>query len=81
MTYQVRLHPKVDKFLEKCEAELKERALKKFALLKENPFQYLEHYEGDDCHKLRIGDYRALVDVDQKNQVVFVRVFDHRRRI
>ncbi|MBI4043830.1 MAG: type II toxin-antitoxin system RelE/ParE family toxin [Candidatus Diapherotrites archaeon] len=81
MTYTVRLHPKVDKFLKKCEAQLQERIRNKFQLLKEEPFRYLEHYEGDDCHKLRIGDYRALVDVDQKNKIVFIRVLDHRRRI
>ena len=33
-------------------------------MLKENPFRFLEHYEGDDVYKLRIGDYRALIDID-----------------
>lgn len=81
MTYTVKNHPKVEKFIEKCDALLQERIRKKLLLLKENPFNCLEHYEGDTCHKLRMGDYRALVDVDQKRKIVFIRVLDHRRRI
>jgi len=49
-------------------------------LLKEEPFRFLEHYEGD-CHKLRIGDYRALIDIDTSRKIIFVRVLDHRSRI
>jgi len=40
----------------------------------------LEHYEGQG-YKLRIGDYRALIDVDNQRKILFVRVFDKRGRI
>ena len=44
--------------------DLEERIKKKlFSIKKENPFNYLEYFEGD-YYKLRIGDYRALIDVD-----------------
>ena len=81
MKYQVKLHPNVQKFLNKCETELNERIRKKLRILKEDPFVHLEHYEGDDCYKFRIGDYRALVDVDQTRNIVWIRVLDHRGRI
>ena len=48
--------------------------------LKENPFHYLEHYEGDG-YKFRIGDYRALIDVDTENRILVIRVLDKRGRI
>ena len=54
---------------------------KKVSSIKENPFHFLEHYEGEDVYKLRIGDYRALIDVDFENKVLLVQVVDHRRRI
>jgi len=81
MIYSVKLHPKVDKFLKKCEQSLTERIRTKLKLLESEPFRYLEHYEAKDIYKLRIGDYRALVDIDTLRKIVFVRVLDHRSRI
>ncbi|MEK6924670.1 MAG: hypothetical protein AABW71_00345 [Nanoarchaeota archaeon] len=45
-----------------------------------DPFRFLEHFEGED-YKLRIGDYRMLIDIDFKRKILFVRVFDKRGRI
>jgi len=81
MNYTVKLHPKVDKFLNKLEKAQSERIKQRLKMLKEDPFRYLEHYEGEDCSKFRAGDYRALIDVDKSRKIVFVRVLDHRRKI
>lgn len=81
MTYEVKLSPEVDIFLNKCESQLCERIKNKLKALKENPFHFLEHYESDDFYKLRIGDYRALIEVDTSRKMVFVLHIDHRKRI
>jgi mRNA interferase RelE/StbE len=81
MNYQVKLHPKVKQFLDKSNKQLNERIKKRLKLLKEDPFRYLEHYEGEKCYKFRIGDYRALIDVDNQRKIIFVRVLDHRGKI
>ncbi len=81
MTYEIKLSPDVNTFLEKCEKQLIDRIKNKLRMLKENPFHFLEHYEGDDFYKLRIGDYRALVEVDTSHKIVLVRHLDHRKRI
>jgi len=81
MNYIVRLHPKVVKFLDKCDTFLNERIRKRLTLLNDDPFRYLEHYEGENVYKFRIGDYRALVDVDQSRKIIFVRLLDHRGKI
>ena len=81
MNFKVKLHPKVDKFLTKLSISLSERIRTKFQLLKVDPFRYLEHYEGEKCYKLRIGDYRALIDVNIPSKIVFVRVLGHRSKI
>ncbi len=49
--------------------------------MKEEPFRFLEHFEGEDHYKFRVGDYRALVDVDFKNKILIVRALDHRKKI
>ena len=79
MNYKVKLHPKVDKFLTKLHPEVEDRIRQKLRLLKIDPFHYLEHFERESCYKLRIGDYRALIDIDKN--LIFVRVIDHRSRI
>lgn len=81
MNYEVKLHPNVDKFLHKLDNELSARIKQRFNLLKENPFRYLEHYEGEDCYKFRTGDYRALIDIDTARKIIFVRVLGHRSKI
>jgi mRNA interferase RelE/StbE len=80
MTFEVKLAPEADKFLKKLDAELAERIRAKLRSLKEAPFQHLEHYNGD-YYKLRIGDYRALIDMDASRKIALVRHIDHRRRI
>ena len=81
MTFAVLLHPRVDMFIDKLEQQIAERIRKKLRLLREDPFRFLDHHEGADVFKLRIGDYRALIDVDSKKRIVFVRHLDHRKRI
>lgn len=81
MIYNIKLHPKVVKFLNKLDIIQRGRILTKIKLLKLEPFSYLQHYEGDDYYKLRIGDYRALINVDQARSLIFVRFLDHRSRV
>ena len=81
MSYSVEWHPKVRKFLRKLPEDIAERIVLKVKEVQEDPFHYLEHYEGKDYYKLRVGDYRMLIDVDFKNKVLFVQVIDHRSRI
>lgn len=81
MTFQVLLHPKVERFVDKLEHVVAKRIRKKLRALEADPFRFLEHYEGPNVFKLRIGDYRVLIDVDTSRHIVYVRLIDHRKRI
>ncbi|MEK6850843.1 MAG: type II toxin-antitoxin system RelE/ParE family toxin [Nanoarchaeota archaeon] len=80
--YDVKFSSQAAKFFKKLPFDVQERIRLKFKeiALTENPFRFFEHYEGD-YHKLRIGDYRVLMDIDQTRKIIFVRVFDKRGRI
>lgn len=80
MSFQVKFSNQATKFIRKLDNNLKERIKIKFKELSQDPFRFLEHYEGED-YKLRIGDYRALIDLDFNNKIIFVRIFDKRGRI
>ncbi|MFH1521776.1 MAG: type II toxin-antitoxin system RelE/ParE family toxin [archaeon] len=80
MNYKIELGPKAKKAIIKLPQEISLRIIKKLKQLEENPFHYLEHYEGDG-YKFRIGDYRALIDADIENRILTVRILDKRGRI
>ena len=80
MTYQIKFSPQAKKFFKRLLKNIQERIKDKFRELAKDPFRFLEHYEGQG-YKLRIGDYRALIDVDNQRKILFVRVFDKRGRI
>ena len=81
MNYSIKWSPQSSSFLDELQENVAKRILKKLDEVKENPFRYLEHYESNKGYKLRIGDYRMIIDVDFQNRILFIRVFDKRARI
>jgi len=81
MSYFIKWSPQSSSFLDELETNIAKRILKKLDEVKENPFRYLEHYESGNGYKLRIGDYRMVIDVDFQNKILFIRVFDKRGRV
>ncbi len=81
MSFDIKWTYKSRKFLKKLPAEKSKRIVKKIGQIRKNPFRYLEHYEGNSCYKLRVGSYRALIDVDFKKEILVVRIIDKRGRI
>ena len=81
MSFEIKFSNQAVKFIRRLSENIKERIKAKFHEVAKDPFRYLEHYEGDNCYKLRIGDFRALIDVDLSRNILFIRVFDKRGRI
>ena len=81
MSYIIKWTSKSLKFLGKLPKEIASRILDKVEKIKDDPFHYLEHYESADVYKLRIGNYRLLVDVDFSNKILKIRVVGHRSSI
>jgi mRNA interferase RelE/StbE len=67
--------------LNKLDILIKQRIWNKLQACKENPFRFLEHLEEIDGFKLRIGDYRAIIDVDKTNQILRILKIGHRKSI
>jgi mRNA interferase RelE/StbE len=68
-------------FINKLDNSLKQRIWDKLLLCKENPFRFLEHLEQIKGYKLRVGDYRVILDVDRQNNRLVVLRIGHRRDI
>ena len=80
MSYSAKIDKNAQDFLDKLPQNIALRIINKLEQIKENPFHFLEHYEGE-YYKLRIGDYRALIDIDFQRKIIFVRIIDKRGRI
>ncbi len=81
MTYTVNWHPKTREFLQKCDAAISERIVKKVDSIKDDPIPHLGYFPNLKAFKLRVGDWRILMDVDQKNKIMEILLIDHRGRI
>ena len=67
--------------LEKLEKKIRKRIFEKISSTKENPFHYFERLTGRSEYKLRVGDYRIIVDIDEKTKKISILFIDHRKNI
>ena len=70
-----------ENFLKKLQKKDAEIILNKIYSIRENPFRFLKRLQGEKLWRLRIGDYRAIVDVIiSMNKIIVVRI-GHRKNI
>ncbi len=81
MAYEVRWSDEAKKDLRKLEREITIRTIKKVELIKDNPIAYIKKLVGKEEWSLRIGDYRALLHLDNKNEIISVLKVGHRKNI
>jgi mRNA-degrading endonuclease RelE of RelBE toxin-antitoxin system len=80
MIYDIKLSGQATRFFKHLPLEQQERVKDKFKEVAIDPFGFLEHFEGD-YYKLRIGQLRALIDINFGRNLLFVRVLDKRGRV
>jgi len=79
--YQLIFDKRALDFLNKLEKEIKERIWSKLQQCKEDPFHFLEHLEEIEGFKLRIGDYRLIIDVDNTAKTLTILKAGHRKNV
>ncbi len=80
MDFVVFLHPKANGFLDEVDETLESRIRKKLKSLETNPEngRRLKH---SDFWRLRIGDYRAIYEIDYLTKRIIVLFLGHRKNI
>ena len=81
MSYSVKWQPKVLDELEKLPKVVSKRIVRKIDSIKEEPHHFLERLVGDSGYKLRVGDYRIIIDILENEKILAVRVIGHRRNV
>ncbi len=73
--YSIQIEKSAEDFLRKLEKKDAEIILNKIYSIRENPFRYLKRLQGEKLWRLRIGDYRAIVDVIiSMNKIIVLRI-------
>lgn len=67
-------------WLEKAEPGTRERIVKKLDSIQDFPEHYLKRLSGSPYHRLRVGDYRVIIDWKRDDDELQVREINHRER-
>lgn len=81
MAFAVLLHQKAAKELEKLEKDLRTRIKERPRELENNPESIGKSLKPSDFWSLRIGDYRAIFEIDRAKKQVIVLFIGHRKKV
>jgi len=79
--YELIFEKKALQNLNKLNKKTKKRIWKKLQECKENPFKFLKHLIQIKGFKLRVGDYRIIIDVKEEIKILNVLKVGHRKKV
>lgn len=81
LVYEIIFSQKAKKQLFKLEKVIQERIISALERIRIRPETYVTKLVGDPGYKLRVGDYRVIMDIDKDNLLILVIKVGHRRNI
>ncbi len=81
MTYEVLFSDIALKQLRKLDREIAQRIFVTLGRIRIRPEVYLRKLVGDEGYRLRVGDYRIIVDLDREKLIVLVLRIGHRKNV
>ena len=79
--FSLKFDKKSGKELEKLPEDIRERIFSKIIDAKDNPFRFFERLEGRNDYKLRVGDYRVIADINNKDKIIEITKIGHRKEV
>lgn len=81
MSFTVRWTSSARDDLKNIERSVVQRIIEKLRSIADSPFHFLEILKGYPYYKLRVGDYRVIIDVNKGDQILTVILVGHRRKV
>jgi len=81
LLYEIVFSQKAKKQLFKLEKSIQERIISALERIRIRPQSYITKLVGDPGYKLRVGDYRLIMDIDKGKLLVLVIKIGHRKNI
>ncbi|MBC8421444.1 MAG: type II toxin-antitoxin system RelE/ParE family toxin [Actinobacteria bacterium] len=79
--YEIIFSQKAGKQLFKLEKNIQERIITALERIRIRPEAYIIKLVGDPGYKLRVGDYRLIMDIDNNNLLILIIKVGHRKNI
>ena len=79
--YEIVFSNKAKKQLFKLEKNIQKRIISILERIRIRPESYITKLVGDPGYKLRVGDYRIIMDIDNNNLLILVIKVGHRKEI
>jgi mRNA interferase RelE/StbE len=81
LTYEIVLTDKAEKQLKKLDKVIQERIISALEKIRVRPESFITKIVGDPAYKLRVGDYRVLLEIEHNRLIILVLKMGHRRNI
>ena len=81
MTYGIIFSDSSLKQLKKLEKNVQERIISTLERIKIRPQAHVTKLVGDPGYRLRVGDYRVILDIDEGNLIILVIKIGHKKKI
>jgi len=81
MSFRVIWSSKSNKRLSKLDDKIMISIIKKVEEIKTNPIRYLKRLKRINAFKLRVGNYRVIIDLDKSKNELTVLTLGHRKNI
>ena len=79
--YSIEFTQKASDQLSRLEEDLEVRIVKTLERIKIRPYHFIKRKEGSPYFIFRVGDYRAILELKNKKQIIYVLDIDNRGRI
>jgi mRNA interferase RelE/StbE len=81
MEFQLIFAPSVEKDFSKLPKEISRRIFKKCQETKTNPMSYWKKITDRNDYKLKVGDYRAIADINFESKTIEITKAGHRKHV
>ena len=81
MTYTIIYSPRANKHLEKLPLETARKVIKSISELKYDPYHHAHKMKGHSEYRYRIGQYRAIIDIIDKEGIIEILMVGHRSKV
>ena len=81
LLYEIIFSIKAKKQLFKLERNIQERIISALERIRIRPETFITKLVDDQGYKLRVGDYRVIMDIDKNSLIILVIKVGHRKNI
>lgn len=79
--FEVKFTPVSQKQLEKLEKAVQERIVNCLERLRFSPEKHVKKLVGFDAYRLRVGDYRVILEIKKNEPTILIHKIGHRKNI